>query len=102
MVCESCFKNFDELLAKGLCNGCYLRKQRVKTPEHVYQTLFTHTKSKAKRRGLDGELTDEDFEPLKQRANGKCEVSGIEFSFDPPSTFRRNPYRPSIDRIDSG
>ena len=43
---------------------------------------------------------DEDF-IIQKLLNGKCEVTGIEFDFNKHSKYSKNPYAPSIDRIDS-
>ena len=38
---------------------------------------------------------------LSKVQQGHCEVTGIKFDFDKSSNYNKNPYAPSIDRIDS-
>lgn len=38
---------------------------------------------------------------VKKIENGFCEISGIAFQLSCPSEFFKNPYSPSLDRIDS-
>ena len=43
---------------------------------------------------------DIDIDFLRSKYNGKCELSGIEFDLSLDSG-NRNPFRPSLDKIDS-
>lgn len=57
----------------------------------------------ARQRALDSaipfSLTREQMASLVARANGKCEVSGLDFFIAPGGAGVRNPYAPSLDRI---
>lgn len=46
-------------------------------------------------------LSRSDLEKLFDRADGRCEVTGIPFTSDPEYGGSRKPFIPSIDRIDS-
>lgn len=61
--------------------------------------LFKQTKQHAKGRRIMWRLTQADFAEVVRRANGRCEVSGIELQM--PESKARGPYGPSIDRIES-
>lgn len=71
--------------------------------EKFYYSLTGRAKtllSSARRRAAVGEFDlDEDWfiEKLK---NGVCEITGIPFDFNKPVGTSKNPYSPSIDRID--
>lgn len=65
----------------------------------ISQALRT-AKAGAKRRAIPFSLTLYQFESIVYRAAGKCELTGIHFSYQKHS-FMRNPWGASIDRIDS-
>lgn len=46
-------------------------------------------------------LTYEDFDRLWARAGGRCELTGIPFSFDKQPHHWKRPFGPSVDRIDN-
>ena len=61
---------------------------------------INQAKSRAKKEGLEFNL-DPEWMVAKIR-DGKCEVTGIPFSYGPPINGKRiNPWLPSIDRIES-
>lgn len=64
---------------------------------------FTQIKLAAKKRGLAFDLTRDDVKKMAAESNGRCAVTGIPFEYVLPqdAPFRRNPFGPSIDRIDS-
>lgn len=63
---------------------------------------YHRAKTNAKERGIPFLITLEDFKNIIERAGGKCEVSGIAFCFKTGrGEFRRRPFIPSLDRIDS-
>lgn len=55
----------------------------------------------AKKREINFEITKENIEQITSRANGRCELTGIIFSFDRFNDKNIRPWSPSIDRIDS-
>jgi hypothetical protein len=46
-------------------------------------------------------LTTEQLKQIIERANGRCEVTGIPFTYDKPMGALRAPYVPSLDRVDT-
>ena len=46
-------------------------------------------------------LTAEDERALELKAGGRCQVTNIPFGPKPVDSYFRNPYAPSLDRIDS-
>jgi hypothetical protein len=46
-------------------------------------------------------LTAHEFAAIVRRANGRCEVSGLEFELQRVCSVARGPFGPSIDRINS-
>lgn len=52
-------------------------------------------------RDIEFTLTDESFNAIIRRADGRCEVTGIPFSFDVLPNSARRPWIPSLDRKDS-
>lgn len=64
-----------------------------------YQRLFRMTKDRARRNGRQI-MSDAEWEKLIARAAGRCEITGLPFSMERSSYYRR-PYAPSVDRIDN-
>ena len=63
-----------------------------------YQFLYKLAQKSAAKREIPFELTPEEFQEMLDRSDGHCELSGRKFTF--MTTHSRNPYCPSIDRID--
>jgi hypothetical protein len=57
-------------------------------------------KSNALARGISFDLTIEELRALFVRANGRCEVTGVEFSGEAYNA-RARPFAPSLDRINT-
>jgi hypothetical protein len=55
--------------------------------------------ARAKVRAFD--LTVHDVRDLLCESNGRCSVTGAPFSLEPNSRRRKNPWAPSLDRIDA-
>lgn len=64
-------------------------------------TIRAHSRKNAKTRSLDFALSRDDVLAIWQRSGGTCEVSGLKFDLMNPGGYRRRPFAPSIDRIDS-
>lgn len=64
------------------------------------RNLLVRSRSRAKVRRLEHELTLADVTAMWTRSAGRCEVSGLSFHVA-AVRGRRGPYTPSIDRIDS-
>lgn len=82
------------------CNNANTAKCHA-TPIGRAKRLVNDLKNqkKGKRSLLEKTLTIEDIIPALQ--NGKCQLTGLPFDFKPAKTTYRNPYAPSLDRIDS-
>jgi hypothetical protein len=63
--------------------------------------LYDQTYRNAVKRGLLWRIRDFELAEMIRRADGRCEVSGIPFSFERHASAMRRPFAPSIDRIDS-
>lgn len=68
--------------------------------KYVYETYW-RAKKNAKLRGIDFNLTRDQFREIVSRANGACEVTRIRFEISPRAGCERRPFAPSLDRIDS-
>lgn len=66
--------------------------------DNRYLLVFRSSRKTAPARNIPFELTPAEFEALVCRSQGMCELSGIPFRFE--SEHKRNPFCPSIDRID--
>lgn len=65
------------------------------------RALFSKAKSRAKRLRRPFTLTQADFDALWERSGGRCMLTGIPFDVGNALHFKRRPYIPSLDRIDS-
>lgn len=110
--------NKDRLLAYGVANkgkraawakiynaankDRFLAKQKIYflTPKGKASRLVASSKTTARQRGLEHNITTDDIMP--QILNGHCQATGMKFDFGRPKTGQHtNPLAPSIDRIDS-
>ncbi len=80
-------------------NTDYLVKQREWEKKNAAKFLFTKCKKNAKKRNKTFSLTLSWVE--KKLATGICEQTGKSFIFNKDPLERCNPWRPSIDRVDS-
>ena len=67
----------------------------------ILSGLYSDTKKRAKQKGLKFELKLTDIFELFNESKGKCPISGVPFLKECPEKYFRNPYKPSVDRIDS-
>jgi hypothetical protein len=70
-----------------------------KTNSGKASQLLGSAKSRAKRKNIEVSLTKEWI--LEKLNSGVCELSNLAFDLSPTGRINRNPFSPSIDRIDS-
>jgi len=58
-------------------------------------------KDRAKYKNLDFNLTPKYLQKLFDNCGGKCSVTGLPFDMQMGKGKKRNPFRPSVDRVDS-
>jgi hypothetical protein len=92
-------KNKDGLT--GYCKMCIIafNSKRYATLEKKAKPLVTAARDRAKRKKLEFCLTEAMIAPRIIR--GVCELTGIAFDLNYKGSSHKNPYSPSIDRIDS-
>lgn len=71
------------------------------SPPSWIVNLAREARKRAARKSLLFDLTIPQLGTLVRRADDRCEVSGLPFVHE-PGDFRRRPFAPSLDRIDSG
>lgn len=64
-----------------------------------YKAMVQAAKRRAKARDAVFSLTPTDVDGLLERAAGRCQLTGIPFDMS-PHRFHKNPFTPSLDRID--
>jgi hypothetical protein len=64
-----------------------------------YNLMLKNAKSRAKQRGMEFTMTDEDWQQLVKKAGGRCELTGLVFSLAKSKDGYRAPFAPSTDRI---
>lgn len=94
-----------KLMPLGTDKDEMLRRLRVKpfgiltSPEFKHQ-LYARSMKNAGARRIPFLLTREQLDRMFERANGRCEVSGIEFDYKACGRYRARAWIPSIDRIE--
>ena len=68
------------------------------TPQGRANVLLGHARRRAQARGGVCTVTVEQVASVIEA--GHCQLTGLPFDLSPPSSTFRNPYSPSIDRID--
>lgn len=79
--------------------GVRTKQLKPKSSRTIARTLFYEARRSAEKRGLQFDLTFEDVITLMNRAGGRCEVTGVQFSDVSWGAYRR-PFMPSLDRND--
>jgi hypothetical protein len=69
--------------------------------EAYYRGMYGDVRARARRNGQEFALTEYDWMELIDRANGRCELTGIVFSLVRTLGAYRAPFAPSVDRIDA-
>ena len=67
------------------------------------QSWFYNFLSGRKRRGKKNggcSIGKDELKAILLASNGRCQITGIEFSFDKPNASKYCPFKPSVDRID--
>lgn len=116
-VCPSCGSEYvrrfynvakgviDSLIASpAKCRKCKAGNRvhpMLTASEYFTSNTMATWRFSAKRRGHIWELTKEQLDEKLKSQNGICALSGVEFQDVRRVQKSRNPYRPSIDRIDS-
>jgi hypothetical protein len=81
--------------------GCLNAAEWPEDSGRVIATLMRGARSRSRAYGVECSITANDVRDLLQRAGGRCEVTGIRFSWQKVPGASRRPYVPSLDRIDA-
>lgn len=78
-------------------------KTRKADPTRFGKLECNPLKDRAKRKGLDFDLTPEYIQRIFDRCEGKCSITKLPFDMEIGTKGRgkRNPHRPSVDRVNS-
>lgn len=88
--CKSC---------SNLLSNCYHQEKHKADPKYRARKLFNVCKMNAKARRLEFEL---DLDWVEEKINaGFCDLTKLPFVFEYTGKAKRNPFAPSIDRIDN-
>lgn len=114
--CKICSKEFDHIRGQTPKRKEY-QKKRSQTPrlknlrkkyyndhrevlDYRIKLSLKRAKKRAKEKNILFEINLEWTKKQWEKQNGKCLLSGMPFDLT-PSSYRVNPYSPSLDRIDS-
>lgn len=71
-----------------------------KITDELVVRLLASVRAGAKKRGYPSDLDEAGVRMLLERANGRCELTGVPLMPGTVDGHRRNPYAPSVDRVD--
>lgn len=71
------------------------------TPVGFVSQVVHNAKTRAKKKNFDFNLTNEDITNLMDKQDMRCAVTGIEMSLHSDTRKKANPFKCSLDRIDS-
>ena len=87
----------------GYCKICSKKNtaKNYTTPQGRASKLIgnMHERKNGKRANMEKTLTTEDILPILEA--GRCQLTDLPFDFMPTDKTSKNPYAPSLDRIDS-
>jgi hypothetical protein len=78
----------------------YNPSEVVEVPKAYVTKIFYAALHRANKKGAQFTLTKDDVDNLFARSGGRCEITGLPFSFENPDLHSKRPFVPSIDRID--
>jgi len=81
------------------CKTCQIKISKDYSKQNPDKVLFGGAKYRAKKYG--GKITITPNWILKKLQAGICELTGLPFDFSKMEGQHKNPYSPSLDRIDS-
>ena len=81
-------------------HGASYRKRKA-DPLRFGKMEHTALKTRAKTKELKFDLTPEYIQKKFDECEGKCAITKLPFSMEMGTKGKRNPYRPSVDRINS-
>ena len=76
------------------------RQKREEEPAFISQLLY-NTKTRANKKKLEYNLTFDFVQKLLKDSGYKCAITGLEMNLKSDSRKRANPFKCSLDRIDS-
>jgi hypothetical protein len=92
-------RDFDE--AMGLYAPLALRDGIAFVPPNAARLLFLRAKRNAARRRVEFGISESYVRHLLEICGARCSVSGLKLNVTFDGTWSRNPWAPSIDRIDA-
>lgn len=76
-------------------------KRYRETKKGTITSLFNESKKRSKNTNIPFSLTKSEIDNMLIECNGSCALTNIPFDLHFYSTYTSNPFRPSIDRIDT-
>lgn len=101
-LCRECsIKQGKEYRDKNGDRYYYNQQTYRATPEGFITNALSGAKTRARKKGFEFSLTAEDLLYMMDSQDMKCAVSGIQMTLEASSRKKANPFKCSIDRIDS-
>lgn len=98
--CKAC-RAADERERRNANPEAFRQRERQKRERTPLAVLYRDAQKRAKRSGIEFEITPEYLKTLYEQCDGCCVVTGLPFDCRRSDDYARAPYRPSLDRIDN-
>jgi hypothetical protein len=101
-LCRECNLEQSRKYRKANKDKYYNDQQRKRETKPVFLSqLLYNAKTRAVKKNIEFDLTKEFLEELLDSSEMKCSVTGLEMNLECHSRKKANPFKCSIDRIDS-
>jgi hypothetical protein len=101
-LCRDCNLEQSSKYIKANKDKYYNDQQRKRETKPVFLSqLFYNAKTRAAKKNIEFDLTKEFLEELLDCSEMKCSVTGLKMNLECHSRKKANPFKCSIDRIDS-
>lgn len=77
------------------------QQRKRETKEHFLSQTLYNAKTRASKKGFEFSLSYDFLLNLLDKSDNKCAVTGLEMNFDCHNRKKANPFKCSIDRVDS-
>lgn len=101
-ICKSCEAAANRRSRAANKSWVDQQQELRQTLSGCLRSVFQSAKSRAKNKSLSFTMTKENLIALYENQKGTCAVTGLRMSFETGVRMHHNPFKVSLDRIDSG
>jgi hypothetical protein len=102
-ICTDCNRLANKSYREKHHERYYANQQNYRaTPEGFVPNLVQNARTRASKKNIPFEITNQDIYDLMAAQEMKCAVSGIEMTLESLNRKKANPYKCSLDQIEAG